>query len=194
MLIEFEKRFKIHGLDVECKIHLPKAKACLISGPNGIGKSSFIQFLKIHQTEFFKEQALIFVDQFPLHPLNQISFKEIKDQLQSFRHEENSLFEEFEKLVYDFENKSVRDLSGGQKQLVKILIGLYLGGDIFIFDEPLQYLDQKNMSQIVLLLKRLKQQNKTLLIVEHQSNSLEELIDHKIVVSRDDKVRIHDRI
>ena len=77
---------------------------------------------------------------------------------------------------------------------MKILIGLYLGGDIFIFDEPLQYLDQKNMSQIVLLLKRLKQQNKTLLIVEHQSNSLEELIDHKIVVSRDDKVRIHDRI
>jgi energy-coupling factor transporter ATP-binding protein EcfA2 len=159
-----------------------------------VGKSSFIQFLKIHQGEFLSEFAPNFVDQFPLEPLNQISFNNLKLQLKDFRIFEEPLFKDFELVCADYIDKPIRDLSGGQKQIIKLLTSLYLGGDIYILDEPLQYLDKSNLKKVTQLLAKLKESGKTLLIVEHQANALKELIDHHIVVEKEESVRIYDRV
>lgn len=35
------------------------------------------------------------------------------------------------------------NLSGGEKKIIQILRGLFLSGDIYILDEPLNYIDKK---------------------------------------------------
>lgn len=192
MLIEFANRFKIHGLDVECKIDLPGSKTCLLVGENGIGKSSFIQFLKLNQLEFFKSFYVNFIDQAPLSPLNQISYEDLKTQLHEFRKTKEPAFDKYNSLCDEFAKQPIKELSGGQKQLVKLLIGLFLGGDIFIFDEPLQYLDKNNVQAIKNMFLDLKEKEKTLLIVEHQSRDIEELVDKKIFIEKDELVRLYD--
>ena len=177
MLIEFKNRFKIQDLDVECKMNFSKGQLLLLTGENGIGKSSFIQFLKLNQREFFKEKKVVFIDQFQLKPINQISYKEVENLLSPMRSGKVSCYESLKEKVAPFEDKPINDLSGGQNQMVKLALGIYLAGDIFILDEPFQYLDQANVSLLTKLIVDLKEQGKTLLIVEHRKELISELVD-----------------
>ncbi len=63
-------------------------------------------------------------------------------------------------------------LSGGQKQMVAIASVLTLQPDILIFDEIMSQLDQKSKTKIRVLIRRLQQQGKTILMVEHDFENL----------------------
>lgn len=67
-------------------------------------------------------------------------------------------------------------LSGGQKQLVTIGAVLTLQPDILILDEPHSHLDEESRIRTKELLHRLKEQGKTIIIVEH---------DHELILDAD---------
>ncbi len=74
-------------------------------------------------------------------------------------------------------------LSGGQKQMVTIGSVLTLKPDILILDEPNSHLDEASRIRTMELLKQLKAQGKTIIIVEH---------DHELIKDADRWVFIQD--
>jgi ABC-type Mn2+/Zn2+ transport system ATPase subunit len=190
VLVEFKDRFKIQGLDVECRIHLSPGKMTLLSGDNGIGKSSLIQFLKLNQSEFFSSQKLVFIDQFPLSPVNDISYLELENFLSSKRIEKLACYIELREKLSSFIKKPIKSLSGGQNQLIKIALGLFLGGDVFILDEPFQYLDKSNVLLLKKLLQDLKFNGRIILIVEHRKEIIAQLIDESFEMIKGNNLKV----
>jgi len=72
-------------------------------------------------------------------------------------------------------------LSGGQKQLVAIASVLVLAPPVIVFDEALSMLDQSARERIVSLMEKLRQIDKTLIIVDHTSMALK-LCDEILVL------------
>lgn len=195
MKITIKDRLEVSGRDLVCSINIEPGRVHLISGENGVGKTSLITFLKMNQDEYFPGKKLTFVDQFPLIPLNSISFNDLKLILGVKQADESPLFKELEKLTKSFENQSIKSLSGGQNQIIKILIALYLSGDIFFFDEPLQYLDQEMRTRVKKLFIKLKELGKTLIIVEHSNEFDPSFIDKHISFKQiDRRVEVRDGI
>jgi energy-coupling factor transporter ATP-binding protein EcfA2 len=180
MEIEFNNKLKIKNKNVDCSIVLDEAKCYLISGHNGIGKSSFLQYLKLHQNNYLNGKRVCFVDQFPLRPINGISFKNMLVILKNERFEKLDVFDALKEEIASFSTMPVNQLSGGQNQMVKIMISLYLSGDIFVYDEPLQYLDSKNVEIFIEVIKVLTLLGKTILIVEHRSDLLKDVVNKRL--------------
>lgn len=76
-------------------------------------------------------------------------------------------------------------LSGGQKQLVNIGSVLTLQPDILILDEPFSHLDEAARIRTMELLKQLKSEGKTILIVEH---------DHQLIEEADEWILLEDGV
>jgi ABC-type uncharacterized transport system ATPase subunit len=79
------------------------------------------------------------------------------------------------------------DLSVGQQQRVEILKMLYRGARILILDEPTAVLTPQEAAELFAILRRLRDQGKTVIIITHK---LEEVlaISDSITVMRDGKV------
>lgn len=181
---------KISGKNVNCRLDLTAGELSLLYGPNGVGKSSFVHLLKIKQNEIPLLKNSVFIDQFPLQPLNDVSCNDVLKSLKVHRQENNKLFELIEKRLESFINIPIRNLSGGQNQLVKIALGLYLSGELFVFDEPFQFLDKENVNFLKEILLELKKQKKIILLIEHRSELIEELIDSRFeLVLHADEIR-----
>jgi energy-coupling factor transport system ATP-binding protein len=79
-------------------------------------------------------------------------------------------------------SRSPHNLSGGQKQRVALAATLALGNDVLILDEPTSELDEHATRRIVSILKSLKDQGKTILIVEHKFSHFKEIVDTLVVM------------
>ncbi|MGA2699176.1 MAG: energy-coupling factor transporter ATPase, partial [Methanoregula sp.] len=79
-------------------------------------------------------------------------------------------------------DRSPHNLSGGQKQRVALAATLALGNDVLILDEPTSELDEHATRRIVEILSSLKQQGKTILLVEHKYAHFREIVDTIIVM------------
>ena len=64
------------------------------------------------------------------------------------------------------------NLSGGEKKIIQILRGLFLSGDIYILDEPLNYIDKKYKRIFIDFIKK-NLANKTLIIISHDEEIFE---------------------
>lgn len=180
MLIELKKQHQIQGFDVQCRMELVPGELTLLSGPNGSGKSSFIQILKLNQNDLLQSVKTTFIDQFPLKPLNEINFSELEKILIPMRYESLDIYPQIRTRISSFEKTPIKNLSGGQNQIVKIAIGLLLSGELIVLDEPFQFLDQSNQDFLKVILADLKKMNKMILIVEHRMDFIESIIDKYI--------------
>lgn len=72
-------------------------------------------------------------------------------------------------------NTPTQTMSGGEKQRLAILCGIVKNADLFIFDEPTAYLDQKNKELVMTIIKKLAyQENKAVLIATHDHSLMKE--------------------
>lgn len=92
----------------------------------------------------------------------------------------------------DMELKNISDrnphtLSGGQKQRVIILSALLSDKKILFFDEPTSGLDYRNMKIVAKNIKKVKEEDKLILIISHDVEFLESVCDRivELVDSRD---------
>ena len=69
--------------------------------------------------------------------------------------------------MLDFKNRQISELSGGQQQRTFIARALVQEADIYLMDEPFQGVDSTTEKSIVDILKKLKSEGKTLLVVHH---------------------------
>ena len=69
--------------------------------------------------------------------------------------------------MLDFKDRQISELSGGQQQRAFIARALVQEADIYLMDEPFQGVDTTTEKSIVEVLKKLKSEGKTLLVVHH---------------------------
>jgi len=84
----------------------------------------------------------------------------------------------------EFRNRSPHHLSGGQKQRVAIAAALALGTDVLILDEPTSELDDHMTERIVTILRHLRDEGKTLVIIEHKIASFSDMTDSLVVLNQ----------
>lgn len=84
-------------------------------------------------------------------------------------------------------NALIEDLSVGQQQRVELLKALYRNAELLILDEPTAVLSPQEVEEFFSILRRMKAQGKTIIIITHK---LEEVlaISDEVTVMRDGKV------
>ncbi|ARU65543.1 Fe(3+) dicitrate ABC transporter ATP-binding protein FecE [Histophilus somni] len=78
----------------------------------------------------------------------------------------------------------VTDLSGGQQQRVFLAMTLTQNTEIVLLDEPTTYLDLSYQAELMLIMRKLQQQGKTLITVLHDLNQACRYCDHLIVLKQ----------
>jgi simple sugar transport system ATP-binding protein len=81
----------------------------------------------------------------------------------------------------------IEDLSVGQQQRVELLKALYRNAELLILDEPTAVLSPQEVEELFAILRRMKEQGKTVIIITHK---LEEVlaISDEVTVMRDGRV------
>ena len=152
-------------------------------GPNGAGKSTLIKtilkFLKQITGEIkISKKSLAYVPQrnsvdwdFPTTLFDVVEmgcygrvglFKRVNKE------EKAKVLKAIEQVgMLDFKDRQISELSGGQQQRTFIARALVQEADIYLMDEPFQGVDSTTEKSIVNILKKLKSEGKTLIIVHH---------------------------
>lgn len=73
-------------------------------------------------------------------------------------------------------------LSGGQMRLLEIIRTLAFGANLFLLDEPTAGVSPKMKAEVELLIRKLKELGRTVLIIEHDINFIQRFVDRIIVL------------
>lgn len=152
---------------------LPTPGISVLQGANGVGKTTLFKYLK---GVLELQQQAAFLDQLPLAPLALMTVADVFDCLQQERPEKvQGPWQQFALLdqihITHLLDRPVSRLSGGENQLVKILLCLYQNANIYVMDEPFHFLDAKNYQFILELLQKLSA-DKGFFIIEHRNQDL----------------------
>lgn len=152
-------------------------------GPNGAGKSTLIKtilkFLKQITGEIkINAKTLAYVPQrnsvdwdFPTTLFDVVEmgcygrvglFKRVSKE------EKQKVLKAIEQVgMLEFKDRQISELSGGQQQRAFIARALVQEADIYLMDEPFQGVDSTTEKSIVEILKQLKAEGKTIIVVHH---------------------------
>jgi general nucleoside transport system ATP-binding protein len=100
--------------------------------------------------------------------------------------------ERINKLSKDFgfdidPRKRVEELSVGQQQRVEVLKALYRGARVLILDEPTAVLTPQEVEEFFKILRSMREQGRTIIIITHKLNEVLSLSDN-VTVMRDGRV------
>ena len=186
MKLKSKNIFQVHDVNVSCDLVLNEG-INVLTGANGIGKSIFFHYIKNHRTEVLPGLSCAFMDQFPLLPLSELRGEDLIQILDSdipwFNGQKSKeLIKEFqfERLL----GNKVESYSGGENQIIKFVLLLSQDVDCYFLDEPLQYLDDKNIALVLEKLQSLS--SKKVLIIEHRKEKISEVKPHFFEMSKNE--------
>ena len=178
--------------DINLKIK--KGECILLCGRSGCGKSTLAKIIcglyKENKGKILKDDENLNIKSrlseslLIMQEVNcQLFTDTVKDEivLTSNIKDDNAL----DTWLKDMELKNISDrnphiLSGGQKQRVIILSALLSDKKILFFDEPTSGLDYRNMKIVAKNIKKVKEEDKLILIISHDVEFLESVCDKVI--------------
>jgi len=83
----------------------------------------------------------------------------------------------------EYASRQISQLSGGQQQRVFLARALIQQADIYFMDEPFKGVDAQTEKSIVLLLKKLKEQGKTVIVVHHDLQTVTDYFDWVVLIN-----------
>ncbi|NNE08027.1 MAG: metal ABC transporter ATP-binding protein [Gemmatimonadetes bacterium] len=83
----------------------------------------------------------------------------------------------------DFANRQISQLSGGQQQRVFLARALAQEANIYLMDEPMAGVDAATERAVVKLLSELREQNKTILVVHHDLQTVADYFDWVVLLN-----------
>ena len=185
---------------------LPHGKVVGIMGPNGSGKSTLLKSIMgvIQPTSGFTRVYDKPIDEVR----NRISYvpqrqdidwdfpASVWDIVAMGRYSQRGLFGRFTKEDEDiiarslekvnmlaYAKRQISQLSGGQQQRVFLARALAQQGNLFLMDEPFAGVDVSTEEMIIALLKEMKEEGKTLVIVHHDLHTAQAYFDHLILLN-----------
>lgn len=179
---------------------IPRGKLIGMIGPNGAGKSTLLKaimgllpfvsgYVKVYGKPLNKKtNQIAYVPQresvdwdFPTSALDVVTMG---------RYNKLSLFGRIKKEDIEiarqsldrlgmskYADRQISQLSGGQQQRVFLARALAQNSEIYLMDEPLAGVDASTELAIIQLLKNLKDQNKTVIVVHHDLNTVTDYFD-----------------
>lgn len=181
-----DKTFWAHHAEIHVKMSIDSGKGVALLGANGSGKTSCFRYFQQEQYELKKcwgeKVHLGFAQQFPLRPLSQMRGVDFLKMLKTLFPERVIDEASCSLLIQqmNFEKKMVLPvdrLSGGENQLLKILLLFYLESDIYFLDEPSHFLDEKKILQLIDLIVLKKKDGKRFVIIDHNKDFLKQTVD-----------------
>lgn len=196
MTVAYHKKPVIWDIDLD----IPKATLLAIVGPNGAGKSTLIKAMldlitPISGKVLFDNKSYIehrkhigYVPQsesvdwdFPANVLDVVmmgTYGELGWFKRPSKMQKEKALTAIEKVgMSDYVDRQISQLSGGQQQRIFLARALVQDADIYFMDEPFKGVDAKTEKTIVALLKELKDKGKTLIVVHHDLQTVEEYFD-----------------
>ena len=82
-----------------------------------------------------------------------------------------------------YEKRQIANLSGGQQQRVFLARALAQESDLYLMDEPFAGVDAATESAIVELLREIRDQGKTLIVVHHDLGTAREYFDMMLLLN-----------
>ena len=179
LTVAYGENIALENLNLDVKV----GSLMALVGPNGAGKSTLIKtilkFLKQITGEIkINGKTLAYVPQrnivdldFPTTLFDVVEmgcygrvglFKRVNKE------EKQKVLKAIEQVgMLDFKDRQISELSGGQQQRAFIARALVQEADIYLMDEPFQGVDSTTEKSIVDVLKKLKSEGKTILVVHH---------------------------
>ncbi len=87
--------------------------------------------------------------------------------------------------MVEFQNRQIGELSGGQQQRVFLARALAQQADLFLLDEPFVGIDVTSEEMIVNILKELRDEGKTIIVVHHDLNKAEKYFDELLLLNKE---------
>ena len=84
--------------------------------------------------------------------------------------------------------KKIYDMSVSEKQTVEIIKVLYRGADILILDEPTAVLTPQEITRLFDVLRRMKADGKSIIIITHKLNEVMEVSDRVAILRRGEHI------
>lgn len=190
-----KKKFKDNTVLKDISFNVSKSDVLAIVGPSGSGKSTLLRCLNLLEKPtsgkiIFEGTNLVNKDidlpkvrekmgmvfqQFNLFNhltvLENLTLAPVKLKQMGEGHAKRKAFELLKMInLEDKINSYPSKLSGGEKQRIAIIRTLMMDPDIILFDEPTSALDPMMVGEVLDLIKRLADNNKTMIIVSHEMN------------------------
>jgi manganese/iron transport system ATP-binding protein len=86
--------------------------------------------------------------------------------------------------MWDFRDRQIGELSGGQKKRVFLARALAQGGRVILLDEPFTGVDVKTEEEIIALLGELRKEGCIILVSTHNLGSVPEFCDQVVLINR----------
>lgn len=81
-------------------------------------------------------------------------------------------------------NAKIEGISVGMQQRVEILKTLYRGAEILIFDEPTAVLTPQEISELLVIMKKLVAEGKSIILITHKLKEIMEISDKVTIIRR----------
>ena len=183
-----------------------------VIGPNGGGKTTLCALIRGFAPSFYKGELTgqVLVDGKPTveyapgelslrigyvfqNPFNQISgvketvFEEVAFGLENFGVPADEIkrrvVDIMEKTtIYHLARKHPFHLSGGQQQRLALASIIVLEPEILVIDEPTSQLDPEGTESVFEIIRTMKQEKKTIVLVEHKVDLIAEYADEVLVL------------
>lgn len=193
-------------------LKIEKGKFYTIVGKNGSGKSTLCNMIRGFIPNFYKgklEGNIIFdgknIEEYSTgelalkigyifqNPFNQITgikdtvFEEVAYGLENFGVEKKEIIKRVNDVmeltdIAHLRNANPFGLSGGQQQKVALASIIILNPDVLVIDEPTSQLDPHGTEQVFKIIKRLKEDKKTIILAEHKMDLIIEYTDEVIIL------------
>lgn len=187
----FGKLEVLKGIDFS----LSKGKITAVLGPNGSGKTTLIKSVlglvlpsdgeilinsRVIVDDWLYRKEIGYLPQIARFPEN-LKVIEILKLIEEVRKEKGNYID----LINQFDlknllNKKLRQLSGGTRQKVNLVLTFMFDCPLYILDEPTAGLDPIALIRLKEMIKRKKEEGKTFLITTHIMSLVEELADELI--------------
>jgi len=182
-------------------LEIPKNQMVAIIGPNGAGKSTFVKAVLNLVEPFsgsvnFLEEgcSIAYVPQkesidwtFPISAFEVVLMGRYGKLGYFKKPKEKDKLDAIKMLdvvgMKTLKDKQINQLSGGQKQRLFIARALMQDPDILFLDEPFTGIDMATEKLIIDVLKKLKDENKTIFIVHHDLRTLRHYFDWVILLN-----------
>jgi ABC-type multidrug transport system ATPase subunit len=155
------------GCNVEFLIN--RGELLTLVGENGVGKTSLIQrFCRENRAlvSLAEQKTADFFYDRTLGRIKDIFLKSYKSDinLKSFNQYWNSF------KLHTKQDRFQSSLSGGEAQALKLCFALSINRDIYVLDEPSQYLDDYSKMELSNILNQLLSTGKAIVLIEHDTS------------------------
>ncbi|MFZ0565378.1 MAG: metal ABC transporter ATP-binding protein [Chlamydiales bacterium] len=190
----------------DLSFEIPQGKLVAIAGPNGAGKSTFLKtavglikpisgkvcffetsLKKVRRQVAYMPQRESVDWDFPITVFDLVLMGRFgrRGLFKWPNREDREAVEKYLEMVglSSYAQRQISQLSGGQKQRAFLARALIQEADLYLMDEPLNGIDIASSKVILSILKNLRDQGKTLLVVHHDLEAVAQQFDWAILLN-----------